>query len=610
MSVPGSEQDWAGPSVFASMMRVFGGAFVAALIGICAAVSAAHAQSPSTSSPIESVDVAEAEAEARVTRRRPGASPRVTAEAEQAVRPRVPYEFIPVEDRWRIIDSFKDQHWWDPYNFNVLKGDQPVWRDWFVNVRALSDSVYEPRRLPTPLGIQGNARPGSLDASGRDDQLILNQNLLLSLSLIQGDTVFRPPDWEFRVTGVQNFNYLSTEVVGLVNVDPEKGRTRYDHHFAIQEAFVDRHLANVSERYDFYSVRIGVQTFTTDFRGFLFSDNALGARLFGNFWNNRLQWNLAYFRRIEKDTNSGLNDIASLRRDDVYIANLYFQDFPVLGFTSQATVVHNRNDEKNRHFDNNGFLVRPAAVGNVRSHDYHVTYLGLNGDGHFERFNLTYAFYYATGTDDFQPIADQRGTIDAWFLAVEGSMDFDWLRVKAFGLYATGDPDPFDDRFEGFDTIFENPNFAGADTSFWQRQNIPFIGGGVVTLSGRNALLSSLRPSKEQGQSNFVNPGLRMIGAGADFNLTPELRFLTNVSALWWDETEVLSVLRNQGVIDRSIGWDVSGGILWRPWFTENVVLRASGSALFPGEGMRDLFNHSDRSSPFYSVLGNLILSY
>jgi hypothetical protein len=58
-------------------------------------------------------------------------------------------------------------------------------------------------------------------------------------------------------------------------------------------------------------VRGRLQPFSSDFRGFLFQDNQLGVRLFGNRDNNRYQYNLAASWRIEKDTNSGLNDVAS-----------------------------------------------------------------------------------------------------------------------------------------------------------------------------------------------------------------------------------------------------------------------------------------------------------
>ena len=136
---------------------------------------------------------------------------------------------------------------------------------------------------------------------------------------------------------------------------------------ALQEAFVDYHIRNVSERYDFDSVRVGIQPFSTDFRGFLFQDNQLGVRFFGDRDNNRWQYNLAYFRRLEKDTNSGLNDIGKqLRKDDVFAANVYRQDLPVPGFTSQVTYIRNANHEGGEfHYDNNGFLVRPLPIGDI-----------------------------------------------------------------------------------------------------------------------------------------------------------------------------------------------------------------------------------------------------
>ena len=74
--------------------------------------------------------------------------------------------------------------------------------------------------------------------------------------------------------------------------------------------------ATSSDRYDFDSVRVGIQPFQADFRGFLFNDNQLGIRLFGNRDNNRFQYNLAAFWRLEKDTNSGLNDVDQRPRDD------------------------------------------------------------------------------------------------------------------------------------------------------------------------------------------------------------------------------------------------------------------------------------------------------
>jgi hypothetical protein len=49
----------------------------------------------------------------------------------------------------------------DPYNTNTLKADKPVFGDdWFVNVGAIADTLYEPARVPTGIGAQYTARPG------------------------------------------------------------------------------------------------------------------------------------------------------------------------------------------------------------------------------------------------------------------------------------------------------------------------------------------------------------------------------------------------------------------------------------------------------------------
>ena len=142
------------------------------------------------------------------------------------------------------------------------------------------------------------------------EQTIFAQNLILSAVYYKGDTVFRPPDYEYRFTGVVNYNRVDVDEVRALKIDPDDGTTRTDSHFGVQDMYVDKHLRNVSERYDFDSVRFGVQPITADFRGFLFIDNPVRhVRLFGTRDNNIYQYNLAWFRRIEKDTNSGLNDL-------------------------------------------------------------------------------------------------------------------------------------------------------------------------------------------------------------------------------------------------------------------------------------------------------------
>ena len=529
----------------------------------------------------------------------------------------VPRTSLPVPDRWRIMESLgqKDQ-WWDPYNNNTIKGDKPYQKfshwgpDWFLNFGAVSDTLLEVRSLPTPVGAQSSRRPGASDVFGGPSQLALVQTVILSASVLKGNTTFKPPDYEFKFAGAFNINHTRVDEVRALNINPQRGTVRNDSHFGVQEAFADVHLRNVSDRYDFESVRVGIQPFISDFRGFVYNDLPFGVRLFGNRENNQWQYNLGWFRRLEKDTNSGLNDIfRRWRSDDVFVANAFRQDWPVLGHTTQATLIYNRNREGDQadHYDRNGFKVRPAVVGDVRPHNYDVVYAGLSGDGHFGRWNLSSSAYLAMGRASYDPIAQRSQGILAGFAAAELSRDFDWLRLRATGLFASADRNPFDGRSTGFDAILENPQIAGADTSFWIRQAIPLVGGGGVALSGRNGVLASLRSSKDQGQSNFVNPGLLLFGIGADADITPQLRLIGNVSWLSFGNTSVLEYLRNQGGISRFIGTDISAAVQYRPYMTQNIVFNASIAFLQPGQGYRQLFPAGKRP---YSVLANLLLTF
>ncbi|WP_231737147.1 hypothetical protein [Sphingopyxis sp. A083] len=569
-------------------------------------------------------------------RRRPGYTPDLPDQMRQdnvgALRPPPPQAFpgiedqLPVPDRWRLIESLGvvKERWFDPYHQNTLKGDRPIDRskvpwlpirgdDWFFVASAVSDTVFEPRTFPIPVGVQTTERPGSLDVFGKNRSFVLSQTLIAGAALIKGSTAFKPPDVEYRVTLAYNFNYVDVPERRVLDVRPSRPSHRYDNFLGVQELFVDKHLGNDSDRYDFHSIRIGIQPFQSDFRGFLFNDSQLGIRLFGNRDNNRFQYNVAAFWRLEKDTNSGLNDITQSPRDDfIFTANLYRQDFPFVGLTSQVSVTYNRNREKNDiQIDHNGFPVRPALLGDLRGREYDVTYLGYSADGRIGRINLTASFYAALGEDRNSFFTSKPAKIRAGFGAAELSYDHDWMRFRLSGLYATGDSDPYNDVEGGFDAIFENPIFGGADTSYWIRQTIPFAGGGrVISLSGRNGILNSLRSSKEEGQSNFNNPGTVFVGAGADFDLSPETRVSVNANHLWFDNTAGLQVLRSEGSIPKDIGWDLSVAGIWRPKATQNIVGRLSAAVLLPGDGFKDLFENRERDRAYVSVLANLIVSF
>lgn len=527
-----------------------------------------------------------------------------------------PDEFIPVPDRWRMVDALGvGGQWWDPYNQNVIKGDRPILGtdDWFMDLTGVSDSVAEFRSFPTPVGVQTTQNPGSLDVFGNANSALYTQTFVAGADIYEGSTAYKPPDIEFRFATAANINYAQVSERRILNVDPSKPTHRLDGILALQEAFLDYHIRDVDERYDFDSIRIGIQPFTSDFRGFLFQDNQLGVRLFGDRANNRYQYNLAFFARLEKDTNSGLNDITQMIRNDyLAVANLYAQDFPVPGFTSEAIAVYNWNREGNQiHLDENGFPARPALLGDNRGRNYDVVYLGYSGDGHIGDVNLTVTSYGELGQDRNSIFTNVPADISGYFFAAEPSMDFDWIRVRLSGLYASGDNNPYDNHEGGFDAIFENPQFAGADTSYWIRQSIPFAGGGRdIFLNSRNGVLNDLRPSKEEGQSNFNNPGTILLGAGADFDVLPELRVSSSLNHLWFADTTIVEALRQQGNISQDLGWDASMALTWRPFLTQNIVLRASGAVLSPGAGFNDLFTTNTHDSQYYSVLLDAVATF
>src|SRR5262249_42450172 len=220
-------------------------------------------------------------------------------------------------------------------------------------------------------------------------------------------------------------------------------------------------------------VRAGSQPFLSDFRGFLFNDTNRAVRIFGTELANRDQFNLAVFSQLEKDTNSGLNTFHD-RHQTVVIANYFRQDFLFPGYTSQVSV-HYNSDRPTFHFDTNGFLVRPDPVGVAVPHGLDVVYLGWAGEGHIGRVNISHQFYWALGRDSMNEIAGQGVDINAQMAAVELSYDRDWARFRTSFFWASGDDNPNNSHGTGFDTILDNPNFAGGEFSYWQRQQIKLL---------------------------------------------------------------------------------------------------------------------------------------
>lgn len=535
--------------------------------------------------------------------------------------------FVPVPDRWRLGYPRTDRyglsypwtvdyigvpgHWWDPYNQNVLKGDFPViGQHTFMNLTATSQTLFDFREVPTPTTpFESTRRPNQQEFFGRPLQQAILQNFFLRFDLFHGNQVaFKPLDWQIRLAPAVNLNDLRVRELSLVNPDTRAGRKRFrDHSILLQEYFVEAKLADLSPDYDFLSVRAGNQLFNSDFRGFIFFDTNRSVRLFGTRVSNRHQFNLLFYDMVEKDTNSGLNTYDD-RNQNILIANYYIQDFVFPGYTFQ-TSFHWNHDQPDMKFDRNDFLVRPDPAGVFQPHRVEAYYFGFAGDGHMGRINVSNAFYWVTGRDGLNPIGGREIDINAFMGALELSYDRDWARFRASLFYASGDDDPNDRDGEGFDSIMDNPVFAGGEFSYWQRQAIQLFG---VRLVNDRSLVPDLRSSKTQGQSNFTNPGLLLFNVGFDADITPKLRMITNANYLMFDETAVLETFTFQGDIDDRIGLDLSMGFEWRPFHNDNMIALFGVSTLIPDKGFKDLyreFNSGDVDS-LYAGFFELIMTY
>jgi hypothetical protein len=566
---------------------------------------------PELGPPVIAVAAEPASASYREFRRRPDAEPGQELVATEMLPP-AQEVFLAMPHRWNVAmpewnrygrsgeyPFVRASHWWDPFNRNRLKGDLPIFgQQTFLNITATSDTSVEERRVPETSNIS-SAQPGSADFFGRGEQFALAETFRISFDLFHGDTSFRPVDWRIRVTPAVNINYLNVQELGIVNIDVRDGTTRLDAHAGLQEAFAEYKIHDLSSNYDFLSVRAGIQSFSSDFRGFLYVDDQPGVRLFGNLHSNRWEYNAAYFNLLEKNTNSGLNTFAS-RRQQVIVANLYMQDFIRPGYTTQFSIHYNK-DDSSIHYDDNGFLVRPAPIGIVQSHEIRAAYLGWTGNGHFGPINVNHAFYEALGTDSLNPIAGRAVTINAQMAAAEVSVDKDWARYKLSAFFASGDGNPRDGRATGFDSIVDDPAFAGGIFSFWNREGLRLTGTGVA-LTSPDSLLPNMRTDKNEGQSNFVNPGIFILNAGANFDLTPKLKTLLNVNYLRFQRTAPIALLLFESPIHNSIGLDYSLGFQYRPPLSENISITGGAAALSPGQGFRDIYSGKTQFSLFADV--------
>jgi hypothetical protein len=111
-----------------------------------------------------------------------------------------------------------------------------------------------------------------------------------------------------------------------------------------------------------------------------------------------------------------------------------------------------------------------------------------------------------------------------------------------------------------------------------------------------------LRTNKDEGQANFVNPGILILYGGGVVELTPKLRAFLNGSFLRFQDTESLEALLFQSPIHQNVGFDFGGGVEYRPPLSENIVVSGGAAAMRLGAGLRDIYGRDY----FVSLFANL----
>ena len=538
-------------------------------------------------------------------RRRPGHTGKDYDEAEcdpnRLPTPEAAAQPAPgAKDRWRIIDAIGfPATLTNPYaTNNLLKGDRPLMDrsmfggDWFFNGTATSNTLIEARRIPV------SAVEGSPFLEQRE-QMFDSQTVSLDGVLYRGDTIFQPPDFQLRFTPIFNFARTHT--------DGEAASTTANT-FGAQALFVEAHLRDSSANYDFDSVRIGIQAVDSDFRGFVLSDQPVGIRVFGTRDNDVYQYNIGVFRPLPKNTARQDEFGAGLPDNDILLANLYIQDLFVKGLTSEAVFIYDHNRAPGTQ------IVAQPQPGNGSAmfvdgahHNYDVAYLGYSVDGHLGRWNLTGSLYELLGIEEQSEFGVRDTHVQANFAAFELSRDFDWIRVRGSGLYASGDSNPFDKSAHGFDGISVSALFAGADSSFFIHQQLP-LALDQINLKVRDSFYPDLRSSASPGQSNYENPGLRLVGVGTDLDFSPALRLSFDANHLWFDQTATLTDILGRVIPGRDIGTDVSFDLFYRPLDSQNIIMRLTAARLLSSQDTRMLTGGSG-GAPF-SAFFNLILTY
>ena len=191
--------------------------------------------------------------------------------------------------------------------------------------------------------------------------------------------------------------------------------------------------------------------------------------------------------------------------------------------------------------------------------------------------------------------------------ALELSVDKDWLRFGVSAFWASGDQEKSvgvarkSGTTRGFDSIVDDTQFAGGPFSFFDHEGIRLTGTGVALVTPfESVALAAIEQGR--GQSNFVNPGIRVYNAGIDADVTPKAPWISERKLSAVRSHRELAYLLFQSPVQRGIGTDFGIGVSYRPPLTENIVLTTGVSALVPDSGLRNIYDSRVLVSAFANL--------
>ena len=219
---------------------------------------------------------------------------------------------------------------------------------------------------------------------------------------------------------------------------------------------------------------------------------------------------------LEKDTNSGLNRLSRSGAERRHRQPLPAGPARPAGLQRPVLVPLRRRPEE--HALRRQRLHRPAGRHRRRAASTRSTPTtsGWTGDGHLGRLNITHAFYWVLGRGRppaDRPAQDRHQRPDGRDRAVGGHRLAAAEGRRSSGRRATTTRATATRR--GSTRSSTTPTSPAARFSYYVRQGIGLTGARVL-LKGRSSIVPSLKSSKEQGQSNFVNPGLLLFNVGLD----------------------------------------------------------------------------------------------